>query len=254
MTSDNEQLAYRFARGILRPTLSVLTRRDWRGQQHIPATGGCVLVTNHVSHVDPLTLAHFVNDAGRAPRFLGKAEVFELPVVGRIVAAAGQIPVSRESVDAVKALQAAIEAVRSGECVVLYPEATLTRDRNLWPMMGKTGAARIALLTGCPVIPVAQWGPQHVLAAYHRVPRLIPRRLIHVWAGQLVDLSDFAGREHTADTLRASTSVIMAAIVELLAGIRGESAPAQLFDPKSQQGVPRIGNPSKALRRTQEGR
>jgi 1-acyl-sn-glycerol-3-phosphate acyltransferase len=254
LTSDDEQPAYRFARGILRPTLSLLTRRDWRGQEHLPSSGGCVVVTNHISHADPLTFAHYVNDAGRAPRFLGKSEVFQIPVLGRIVAAAGQIPVYRETVDAAKALRAAIDAVYAGECVVIYPEATLTRDPDLWPMVGKTGAARIALTTGCPVIPVAQWGPQQILGPYQRFPRLWPRQVVHVWAGPPVPMPDIGVTAITADVLTSTTSTIMAAIVQLLAEIRGETAPAELFDPRAHTDVPRIGNPSRARRREQEGR
>jgi len=200
------------------------------------------VVANHVSHFDPLTLAHFINDAGRAPRFLGKAELFRLPLIGRLIRGAGQIPVYRETVDAAKALRAAIAAVESGECVVVYPEATLTRDPMLWPMVGKTGAARIAMSTGCPVIPMAQWGPQEILGPYRRLPRLVPRHLIHVWAGPAVDLPQPGHDAVTVDGLRASTAKIMAAIVGLLEQIRGEQAPTERFDPRTSPGS-RIGKP-----------
>lgn len=253
MTGDEEQWAYRLARGILRPALTLSTRRDWRGQEQLPRTGGCLVVSNHVSHADPLTFAHFVDGSGRAPRFLGKAEVFEVPVIGRLVAAAGQIPVHRETVDAAKALDAAIAAVRSGQCVVIYPEATLTRDRQMWPMMGKTGAARIALSTRCPVIPVAQWGPQDILPPYRRLPRLFfPRKLIQMRAGPAVDLARYYGREPTSEVLRAATSDIMAAITALLEQIRGERAPTERFDPRAQ-GVPRIGDPRLGDAATDDG-
>jgi len=153
---------YRLAALILRRPPMVLTRRDWAGMEHIPE-GGAVTVVNHISHVDPLSFAHFLHDAGRLPRFLGKAGLFSVPVVGTILRGAGQIPVYRESDDAAEAYSAAVAAVRAGELVAIYPEATLTRDPDLWPMTGKTGAARIALKTGAPVIPVAQWGPHLVL-------------------------------------------------------------------------------------------
>jgi 1-acyl-sn-glycerol-3-phosphate acyltransferase len=253
MTSDNEQLAYRFARGLIRPTLGLATRHDWRGTTNIPATGGCVVAANHLSHFDPLTLAHFIDSAGRAPRFLGKSEVFEVPLLGRIVAGAGQIAVYRETVDAARALRAAVDAVHAGECVVLYPEGTLTRDPDLWPMAGKTGAARIAMLTGCPVIPVAQWGPQLVLGRYQRVPRLIPRRQIQVRAGVPVDLADLAEQPATGEVLRSATSTIMRAIVGLLEQIRGERGPEVLFDPRVHTDVSRVGNPNKPPRRRPKG-
>jgi len=244
VTSDHEQLSYRFARALLRPPLMVLTGRDWRGQEHIPPSGGCVVVTNHISHFDPLSFAHFVNDAGRAPRFLAKSSVFELPLVGSIIRNAGQIPVYRETRDATTAFRAAVEAVEAGECVAIYPEATLTRDPDLWPMVGKTGAARVALATGCPVVPIAQWGAHEVLAPYSKVPHLLPRKTVHVWAGPPVDLGDLRGRDLTADLLRQATERVTLAVTRLLEEMRGESAPAAPFDPR-QHDLPRIGNPRK---------
>lgn len=244
MTTDVEQPAYRFARALLRPTLMAMTRRDWRGQEHLPASGGCVVVTNHVSHFDPFAFAHFINDSGRCPRFLAKASVFDIPVFGSIVRNAGQIPVYRESTDAAGAFRSAVAAVEAGECVVIYPEATLTRDPGLWPMAGKTGAARVALATGCPVIPTAQWGPQEVLAPYAKVPRLLPRKVMHIWAGPPVDLDDLRDGEPTATVLRQGADRITAAVTGLLAEIRGEPVPSQRYDMRDHD-VPRIGNPKK---------
>jgi 1-acyl-sn-glycerol-3-phosphate acyltransferase len=220
----------------------VLTRRDWRGQENLPATGGCVVVTNHISHFDPLTFAHFVNDAGRAPRFLGKASVFEVPFVGSILRNAGQIPVYRESRDATAAFRAAVAAVEDGECVAIYPEATLTRDPDLWPMSGKTGAARVALETGCPVVPIAQWGAHELLRPYAKVPHLLPRKTMHVWAGPPVDLVDLRGKEMTASLLRDASERIIDAVTALLGDIRGEDAPEERFDPR-RHNLPRTGNP-----------
>jgi len=229
VTNDRESLPYRVARAILRPSLTAATTREWQGQEHLPS-GGCVVATNHISHFDPLTMAHFVNDAGRAPRFLAKAEIFDVPIVGSIVAGAGQIKVERATRDAALAFSHAVDAVNAGECVVIYPEGTLTRDRELWPMSGKTGAARIALTTGCPVIPVAQWGPQDVLRPYAKRLRLIPRKTMHVHAGPPVDLDSLRGEPVTADVLRGATTLIMDAITALLAEIRHAAPPAERYD------------------------
>jgi 1-acyl-sn-glycerol-3-phosphate acyltransferase len=228
---------------VLRPPLMALTRRDWRGGEHVPAEGGCVMAANHVSEFDPLPFAHFVYDHGRLPRFLGKAEVFKVPVVGRILDNAGQIPVYRKTADASKAFSAAVAAVAAGECVVVYPEGTISRDPDLWPMRGKSGAARIALTTGRPVIPCAQWGPQDILAPYARRPRLFPRKNMQIRAGAPVDLADLADKELTPEVLHEATARIMAAITALLADIRGEDAPPERFDPTAA-GVADIGNPN----------
>lgn len=238
---------FRLAAVLLRPPLTLLTKKDWRGTEMIPKAGGVVLAANHVSHFDPLAFAHFVYDNGRLPRFLGKAEVFEVPVIGWIVARLGQIPVYRKTHDASQAYRAAVDAVRRGECVIFYPEGTITRDPNLWPMTGKTGAARVALTTGVPVIPVAQWGPQEVLPPYSKRFHFFPRKTMHMQAGPPVDFDEFAGQQVTNETLRAATEKIMTAITEQLEKIRGEHAPTVRFDMRSA-GVPETGDPSRGAR------
>jgi 1-acyl-sn-glycerol-3-phosphate acyltransferase len=233
---------FRLAVIILKPLMTLFTRRDWRGMEHLQRTGGIVLCVNHISYFDPLAFAHFVYDAGRLPRFLAKAALFELPFIGRVLRGTGQIPVYRESTDAAKAFSAAVDAVNEGGCVCIYPEATVTRDPAMWPMQGKTGAARVALATGAPVIPIAQWGAQQVLPPYTKRPRLLPPRTMHVVAGPPVDLSDLAGEEPTAEVLRVATARIIDAITELLEQIRGEQAPEPRLDPRST-GLPTTGNP-----------
>ena len=242
MASQRRGWAFALCVLLLRRPLMLLTKRAWRGSEHLPATGGCVVATNHISEFDPVPFAHFIYDNGRLPRFLGKAEVFKVPVVGRILHSAGQIPVYRKTTDAAKAFAAAVAAVQKGECVIVYPEGTITRDPGLWPMIGKTGAARIALTTGCPVVPVAQWGPQEVLSPYARRPKLFPRKVMRVTAGAPIDLADLSDRPLSPAVLREATDRIMAAVTELLEGIRGEQAPTTRYDPKAH-GVADIGNP-----------
>lgn len=233
--------AYRLAVAIVRPLMLLLTKRDWRGWEHFPASGGFVVAPNHVSHVDPLAFAHYLYDSGHPPFFLGKVAVFRVPVVGAILRGAQQIPVYRNTGRATDAFRAAVGAVESGKCVGVYPEGTLTRDPGLWPMVGKTGAARIALTTRCPVIPVAQWGPQEILAPYSKRPHLLPRKTMHVLAGPPVDLSDLHDHPLDAAVLREATARIMAAITALLVELRGEPAPAERFDSR-KHGLPETGN------------
>jgi 1-acyl-sn-glycerol-3-phosphate acyltransferase len=200
--------------------------------EHIPAEGGFLTAVNHNSHLDPFAYAHFQYNTGRVPRFLAKASLFRPVFVGHFMRGTGQIPVIRATADAAAAFRAAVDAVNSGECVVFYPEGTLTRDPDLWPMVGKTGVARVALLTGAPVIPVAQWGANELLPPYAKKPSLLPRKTHHVLAGPPVDLSGFYGKEPTAEVLREVTAAIMGAVKQLLAELRGEPAPAGLYDPR----------------------
>ncbi len=234
---------------VLKPVLRVTTRRAWIGGEKIPATGGCLVVLNHVSHCDPPLSAHFVYDHGRIPRYLAKSAIFRVPVVGTVFGKAGQIPVERLTSSAAGAYDAAVEAVKRGECVIVYPEGTLTRDPDLWPMTGKSGAARIALATGCPVIPVGLWGAQDVLAPYSRRLHLYPRRTVTFLTGDPVDLSDLLALPMTAETMHTATERIMSAITVLVEELRGEKAPAVRFDSRAV-GVTQIGNPKASKRRS----
>ncbi|MEU8469891.1 lysophospholipid acyltransferase family protein [Streptomyces sp. NPDC029006] len=226
---------YRFAAVLCKPPLVVLIKRDWRGMEHIPAEGGFITVVNHNSHVDPFAYAHYQYNTGRVPRFLAKSGLFRKGFVGAAMRGTGQIPVYRESTDALSAFRAAIAAVERGECVAFYPEGTLTRDPDGWPMTAKTGAARVALQTKCPVIPVAQWGANELLPPYARKPNLFPRKTHHVLAGPAVDLSRFYDREMTPEVLKEATEVIMAAITRQLEHIRGEKAPETPYDPRRER-------------------
>ncbi|MGH3509088.1 MAG: lysophospholipid acyltransferase family protein [Nocardioidaceae bacterium] len=239
--------AYGLCIRVVEPLLLLITKRRWIDGEKIPVEGGCVVAANHISHLDPLTFAHFVYGYGRLVRFLAKASVFDIPLVGRVVRGAGQIPVYRLTTDASQAFRAAVTAVEKGECVVVYPEGTITRQPDMWPMTGKAGAARIALSAGVPVIPVAQWGAQDILAPYKKVPHVFPRKTITCKAGDPVDLDDLRGQQLTTAVLREATNRIMDAITRLLEDIRAEQAPAVRFDARTA-GVRLIGNPNKRER------
>jgi 1-acyl-sn-glycerol-3-phosphate acyltransferase len=226
---------------ILKPLLETLMRHEWVDPQKIPATGGCVIVFNHVSHLDPLTSAHLINDTGRTPRYLAKSGLFKNRWLGAFLRSAGQIPVQRMTVDAGGAFEAAVQAIREGKAVIVYPEGSITRDPDSWPMRGKSGAARIALETGCPVIPVGQWGVQDVLPAYTKKPLLFPRKTVRLKVGDPVDLADLVAAEHTPAVVRQATGRIMAALTRLVEDLRGEKAPVERFDPR-RAGVREIGN------------
>jgi len=229
---------------IAKPVLLATTKQHWIDGEKIPATGGCLVVLNHISHVDPLLSAHIMWDHGRIPRYLAKSGLFKNKALGGYLRSAGMIPVERLSRNAAGAFDAAVAAVRAGELVVVYPEGTITRDPATWPMTGKSGAARIALETECPVIPIGQWGAQAVLAPYGKRPHLFPRSTITMKVGDPIDLSDLAAQEHTAAVVAEATERIMDRITELVAEVRGEQAPDQRFDPRTA-GVAQTGNPNK---------
>jgi 1-acyl-sn-glycerol-3-phosphate acyltransferase len=239
---------FKFGATVLRPILNLLTKKDWRGAEKLPQTGAVIVVCNHLSYVDPLTFTHFLYNNGRAPRYLGKESVFKVPIVGRVIRGAGQIPVSRESKDAVKGLEHAIAVLKAGHLLGVYPEGTLTRDEKLWPMKAKTGVARLALITGAPVYPCASWGPQKVLPPYSKKLRIFPRTTISILMGDPLDLSKWKGRADDQQAIEEAADFIMDRITELLEILRYEKAPAVRFDPKKSD-LPRIGNYKKDQRK-----
>ncbi|MFC9244923.1 lysophospholipid acyltransferase family protein [Streptomyces sp. NPDC057136] len=221
-------VTYRLIAVVVRAASRVLARREWRGGHHLPVAGGYLTVINHNSYVDALAYGHFQYSSGKPPHFFVKASLFKVPVLGAVLRATGQIPVERRSSRAADSLRAAYEAVRRGECVAIYPEGTLTRDPDLWPGQPKTGAARLALMTRAPVIPVAQWGAHEIAPPYARGGRRVrfrPRPTLVVHAGPPVDLSDLFDAGLTVPVLREASNRIMDAIVALLEEIRGEQRP-----------------------------
>lgn len=219
------------SRIILRPLIRALMKHDWQGQENFPREGGMIVAANHLSYADVLALALFVDGTGRYPTYLAKSTLFKIKVLGPILGKLGQLPVYRGQVDAGLVLRDAEQGIKDGACVVFYPEGTVTRDPAMWPMLSKTGVARLALATGAPVVPVGHWGAQVVLPYGSFKPRVIPRRTVRLLAGPPVDLSAFAGQPLDTPTLRAATDKIMADVAGLVGKLRGEDPPAQPYHP-----------------------
>jgi 1-acyl-sn-glycerol-3-phosphate acyltransferase len=221
----------RFSQLILRPTIRALMKHDWQGQEHIPKSGGVIVAANHLSYADVLAVALFCDQAGRYPTFLAKSSLFNIKVLGPILVKLGQLPVYRGQADAALVLRDAERGVENGACVLFYPESTVTRDPEFWPMVAKTGVARLALATGAPVVPVAHWGAQNVLPYGTFKLRVIPRKTVKILAGPPVDLSEFAGLPIDSKVMRAATDKIMADVTALLSRLRGEDPPEKPYHP-----------------------
>ena len=223
---------FRFAIVVLKGPTVLLTRREDQGLQHLP-DGGYVLAANHIAKTDPFVLGDFVlHGVRRLPRFLAKRSIFEGGgLAARVTRGCEQIPVDRHAADASRALDPAVDALRSGELVVIYPEGTVTGDPDLWPMRARTGVARLALLSGAPVLPVAQWGAQRIDPS-----RPWRRTRVQLRVGPPVDLAPWRGQELTGEVLREATEAVMDAITAELEVLRGERAPAQRYDPRAVDG------------------
>jgi 1-acyl-sn-glycerol-3-phosphate acyltransferase len=236
----------RLAACVVRPLSTTLARRRWSGRSNLPSHGSVILAVNHVCVLDPLMLAHFVYGAGRVPRFMATSGLFKVVGLRRVLRGAGQIPVYRDSPDAADALRGAVESLRAGRVVVIYPEGGVTRDPDYWPMRARTGLARLALTTGAPVVPVAVWGPQQVWGRDRRF-RPLPRKTVAVAAGPPVDLTAFVGVEPTAAALREVTDVVMTSVRQLVGEVRGEPVPEGVWNPAVGVRVPSQTAPQPAV-------
>ena len=219
---------------ILRPLMNAMMAKEWKGAENLPRDTGFIVCPNHVTEIDPIVIGHFLYNNKVLPHFLAKASLFKVPVFGAALRATLQVPVERTTAGANHSLDVAREAIDGGGGINISPEGPLTRDPDMWPMKGRTGAARLALQTGAPVVPIAHWGAQEVFPRYAKRLYLFPRKKSRVLVGKPVDLSEFHGGPITRTTLDAATTRIMDALTELVAELRGETPPAQRWDPASK--------------------
>jgi 1-acyl-sn-glycerol-3-phosphate acyltransferase len=229
---SEKTVGFRVLAGVLIPFLTSIAKIEFTDPQKLPKTGAFVLSPNHYSNIDPVIMGWAMWKLGRAPRFLAKASLFRVPVMGAVLRGTGQIPVERAgSVRGSQPLEAANALAANGNAVIIYPEGTLTRDPQIWPMKGKTGAVRMALEQNLPIIPAAHWGTQAVMGRYSNKISLFPRKTIRVAIGDPVDLDAFRGKPINAALLSAATELVMADITSLLEGLRGETAPVERWNP-----------------------
>jgi 1-acyl-sn-glycerol-3-phosphate acyltransferase len=223
------------------PVASLLFRLRYRHGERIPPSGPVLVVANHVSVLDPIACARLVFDNGRIPHFLAKESLFK-GAAGWVLRRAGQIPVARFTSQARGSVSAAQQDLADGNVIVIYPEGSVTRDPDWWPMESRTGVARLALTTEAVVVPVAQWGPQRLHDYHTKKWHLRLRSPADYLVGEPVDLSALraevaAGRALTPELLRETTDLIMGRVREQLGELRGEAPPA-VFHPRPRRELP----------------
>lgn len=200
--------------------------------------GGIIVISNHTSYADGLLLALACRRHGRELRLLATAGVFRVPVLGWFGRRLGFIPVARGTADAAGSLDAAAEALAHGEAIGIYPEGRLTRDPAMWPERSKTGAVRLALRSGAPIVPVAMVGAHDVVGRRRILWRLlwnvVRRPHVRVAVGEPIDVVELAGGhpEPDPELVREVADRVMAELIELVALLRGE-------EPDHPTGVPR---------------
>ncbi|MFC5052745.1 lysophospholipid acyltransferase family protein [Saccharothrix xinjiangensis] len=215
------------------PSTALMSRKRIQGGERVPRSGGTLVVMNHVSHLDPVYDAVFVHKQGRVPHFLAKHGLWNVPVLGSVLRGARQIPVYRGTADAQQSLRAAHEALEQGMLVIIYPEGTITKDPDGWPMTSRTGVARLALEHDVPVVPAARWGTRDVYDHYRKKFRPLPRKTVVTNVGEPVDLSAYREQPQSLAVLREVTDLLMGEVKDLLAEIRQEQAPDGFYTKKA---------------------
>ena len=209
---------FHFAVWTLRPPLSVWFNWRFFGIEHIPREGPLLVACNHISYFDPLAHGYMMLKAGRRPRFLAKTELYRHPFLRAFLRGAHQIPVERGS-GSMAPVDAAKEALARGEAVMVYPEATITRNPDYSPMQGKTGIARLALSSGVPVLPMAVWGSRRVWQR-DGARSLKFGRPIWLKAGPPLDFSEYEDRRAEPEALRKVTDAVMEELARLVNDLR----------------------------------
>lgn len=231
--SGEHTIPFRVVAGLALPIFGAMADIRVRNPEALPAEGPFVLAPNHYSEIDPIIVGIATWKAGRAPHFMAKASLWKIPVLRSILNGLKQIPVQRDRGSRTGTpMEAAAKVVENQGAVIVYPEGSLTRDPDLWPMRGKTGAVRLAKTAGIPLIPAAHWGTQRLMPRYGRGIRPIPRKRIDVVFGEPLDLSAVTDTQNQAQVARA-TDELMGEIARLVGELRGLEPPKQRWNPSS---------------------
>jgi 1-acyl-sn-glycerol-3-phosphate acyltransferase len=198
------------------PPLRFWFRLSHEHLDRIPRTAPAIIACNHISYLDPLTNGEAVVRAGRRPRFLAKEDLFRIPVVGRALRGAGQIPVSRGTRTR-SSLDLAAAALDRGEVIVVYPEGTVTKREDGLPMEGKTGVVRLALQSGVPITPMASWGSRAVWQKTGRGSLKFGRPILTTVGEPIALPAEWDGGQ---SALRELTTQVMDAITMLAVDLR----------------------------------
>lgn len=178
------------------------------GTEHLPPTGGAVVAINHVSYLDFIFAGLASVKMGRLTRFMAKEAVFRNKVSGPLMRGMSHIPVDRDAGST--SFRAALKALKAGELVGIFPEATISRSFTVKEL--KSGAVRLAQSAGVPLVPVAVWGGQRMFTKGHPKALLSRGRHVFVQVGEPVD----APRQGDADAITAALRASLQTMLEQL--------------------------------------
>ncbi|MFW6255564.1 MAG: lysophospholipid acyltransferase family protein [Candidatus Sumerlaeota bacterium] len=197
---------YRIFQAIFWLCAKIYLRVQFHDNNALPKSGGCLVVSNHASNLDPALVGIPLR---RICHFLAKRELFEMPIVGIWMRLVGAIPIQRDRVDR-KAMMACTNMLKQGRMIVVFPEGTRTRDGEL--QKGKAGAAMIAAMAKTTLVPAYIDGSYQAWPRGARFPR--PHK-VHVWYGNPFHLPDREENQNTKDYYQHCADVMMEKIAEL---------------------------------------
>jgi 1-acyl-sn-glycerol-3-phosphate acyltransferase len=205
---------YRIAQSAVIPPLRFWFNWRFEGGEHVPQEGPLLVAGNHISYLDWFADGYLLVRRGRRPRFLAKSELWRSRPLAWVLGGVGQIPVERGT-GSPAPLEAARRVLSENGTIVMFPEGTISKMPGHLPGDAKTGIARLAFMTGLPVLPMATWGSHKIWERGKGLSLKFGRPIV-VKAGPPVDLSAYAEKPDDPASLRAATDVVMAAIRELV--------------------------------------
>jgi len=192
-----ENMVYRVLKYLVRIVLAVLRRWDVRGRDNLPASGGIILVANHVSNWDPVVI---ICAFKRKVHFMAKSELFKIPVIGYVVKSSGAFAVQREKSNR-NAIRTAVKLLEEGQVVGVFPEGTRSQTGEM--LKPHLGAAMLAFKAGVPMLPIAVSGTRGVFKKIK----------VHVGSPVICRSAGKAGKED----LEKASDMIMEQVASLLA-------------------------------------
>lgn len=188
---------YTFARGLVKIYYKFMFRMDIQGEEHIPTEGGVVLCCNHMSNLDPTTMAAFVK---RPVRYIAKKELFEKRWSAKLLSSLGAFPVDRQTTD-MKALKTAIKLLKNGEALGIFAEGTRVKEGEA--KAAKAGVALFALKGEAPIVPIC-------ISSKYKF-----RSIVHIRYGEPIYLDEYKGQKVTTEIMEEITEKVMEKVREM---------------------------------------
>lgn len=241
-------LFFRFVVNVIRLFIKFRVKRVVENIDKIPSEGPCIVIANHFNEFDAVLATEFVTQAHRAPRIFAKSSLWKIPIVKQAFNSGNLIPVNRGTKEAAKSLEVANEGLKNGDLIFIFPEGTISKDPQSWPMTCKTGAARLAIMSNAKVIPILQDGAQFLSktcdknVSWYQKHKKGNKVLIHLKAFDPIDFTDLFTKssdnldEISDDLVKKVNQRIESTLTKIVEENRGVKAPKR-WNPTLNNGL-----------------